>query len=480
MGVAKRERGAPNDFGDPEGYLRNIREWEKKIHAFLSLTSLEDLKERTNLAGVLEGLPFAIKDNIAVEGMPLTCGSKILKAFTSPFSATAVQNLINAGALPVGKTNLDEFGMGSSTDDSALGRTNNPWDTSRVAGGSSGGSAAAVATGQVSFALGTDTGGSVRQPAAFCGVYGLKPTYGVVSRYGLVAYASSLEVIGAFARNVDLLEEVFQTMRGQDPRDNTSLLHPDDAHPGASPSGRTLTPVAPLSKGAVIGVLRGDLGLDPAVQESYDEAMEALKKLGYILEEEELPSLEYGLPAYYVIAAAEASANLARYTGIRYGFRAEDTEDLDGLVRESRHRGFGREVKLRILLGTYVLRSGFQDRYYLRAQKIRTAIREDFSRIFQSAAAIMMPVFPTQAFPHGEGGLDSFQQKVADRFTTAANLAALPALTVPTALKEGLPTAIQFMTPAFGEKRLFALAREFAGIFPPPLPEGALTYGMEA
>jgi aspartyl-tRNA(Asn)/glutamyl-tRNA(Gln) amidotransferase subunit A len=461
---------------DPAGrrqYLKEVAAGEEKIHAFLSLREAEALAPAGDARGTLGGMPFAVKDNIAVAGLPLTCGSKILENFTSPFSATAVEKLIAAGAVPVGKTNLDEFGMGSSTDDSALGQTNNPWDLTRVVGGSSGGSAAAVALGQVPFALGSDTGGSVRQPAAFCGVYGLKPTYGTVSRYGLVAYASSLEVIGALARDVDLLETVYKTIRGMDPRDNTSLAHPED---GGSAHPR----VADLEDGSPVGVLTGDLGLTPPVQAAYDEAVETLKNLGYPVEEVELPTLEYGVPAYYTIATAEASANLARYTGIRYGLRAPGAEDPDSLVQESRHLGFGPEVKLRILLGTYVLRSGFQDQYYIRAQKIRTAIRNDFARVFQTTRAVMMPVFPTQAFPHGEGGLDPFQQKLADRFTGAANLAALPALSVPTALKEGLPTAVQFMAPAFGENRLFTLARRFREVYPVPAPPGALNYGQEA
>jgi len=456
-------------------YSADLNQWEEKIHAFLSLTPNEKLKtEIHNNKGPLSGLPFAVKDNITIAEMPCTCGSKILEDFTSPFTATAVQNLIQAGAAVVGKTNMDEFGMGSSTDDSALGITHNPWDTSRVVGGSSGGSAAAVAAGQAAFALGSDTGGSVRQPAAFCGVYGLKPTYGVVSRYGLVAYASSLEVIGAFARDVNLLEEVFNTMRGLDVLDNTSLAHPDD-----SGSGSTQKPVADLSPEGVIGVLKGDLGLSPEVQEAYDEAIEAVKNLGFKVEEIEIPTLDYAIPAYYTIATAEASANLARYTGIRYGLRAEDADNPDMLVQESRHQGFGPEVKLRVLLGTYVLRSGFQDQYYHRAQKIRTAIKNDFDRIFESAQAIMMPVFPTQAFPHGEGGLDPFQQKVADKFTSAANLTGLPALAVPTKMKAGLPTAVQFMAPAFGEKRLFNLARHFSDPFPLSFPKGSYGTGEE-
>ena len=476
MSTPKKWKDTLADAGTWKAYRRDILGWEDKISAFLSIAPEGEVPGKPETKeGPLGGLPFAVKDNIAVNEMPLTCGSKILEEFSSPFSATAVEKLISAGAVPVGKTNMDEFGMGSSTDDSALGQTNNPWDLNRVVGGSSGGSAAAVAAGQVPFALGSDTGGSVRQPAAFCGVYGLKPTYGTVSRYGLVAYASSLEVIGAFARDVDLLENVYKTMRGADPLDNTSLPHPDDAG-----SGSSLAPVAALTDGAVIGVLKGDLGLSPEVQEAYDQAVEAVEAMGYKVEEIELPTLEYVVPAYYTIATAEASANLARYTGIRYGHRTEGAEDPDSLVQKSRHEGFGPEVKLRILLGTYVLRSGFQDQYYIRSQKIRTAIREDFDRVFKTAEAIMMPVFPTQAFPHGEGGLDPFQQKLADRFTSAANLTALPALSVPTAVKKGLPTAVQFMAPAFGEKRLFTLARGFAEAFPPAKPEGALVYGEEA
>ncbi|MBI9104132.1 MAG: Asp-tRNA(Asn)/Glu-tRNA(Gln) amidotransferase subunit GatA [Spirochaetales bacterium] len=408
----------------------------------------------------LEGLPFAVKDNIAVKGFSLTCGSKILKNFTSPYSATAVEKLMNAGAVPVGKTNMDEFGMGSSTDDSALGRTNNPWDENRVVGGSSGGSAAAVAAGLAAFSLGSDTGGSVRQPAAFCGVYGLKPTYGVVSRYGLVAYASSLEVVGALSRDINILKEVFEVMRGKDILDNTSVAHPADKNNGESEK------LAPLEEGAAIGVLSGNLGLAPAIAESYAASTRALMDLGYKVHEVELPTLEWVVPAYYTIATAEASANLARFNGIKYGLRVSGADNPDDLVRDSRHEGFGPEVKLRILLGTYVLRSGFQDRYYIKSQKIRTAIREDFKKVFDSASAIMMPVFPTQAFPHGEAGLDPFQQKVADKFTSAANLAALPAMSVPTMNIDGLPTGIQFMAPTFREDRLFTLAEKFKDVFP--------------
>ena len=408
----------------------------------------------------LAGAPFAVKDNIAVAGFRLTCGSRMLEEFSSPYTATAVQRLCDAGAIPVGKTNLDEFGMGSSTDTSALGVTNNPWDRSRVAGGSSGGSAVAVAAGMVPFALGSDTGGSIRQPAAFCGVYGLKPTYGAVSRYGLVAYASSLESIAVAATDVDTTEAVFRAMRATDEMDQSTIECPADL---ADASGAADTALR-------IGVLGGELGLDAAVAAGYQRATDALKAVGFAVTEVALPTMEYAVPAYYTIAAAEASANLARFTGIRYGLRPDFAENPDELVRTARDQGFGAEVKLRILLGTYVLRSGFQDQYYLRAQKVRTAIRNDFDRLFAEIDVLLMPVFPTTAFPHGDAGLTPFQQKVADRFTTTANLAGVPALALPAGIEAGLPVGVQVLAPAFHEHRLFAVGRALAGALPLTTP----------
>lgn len=394
-------------------------------------------------------VPFVVKDNIAVAGFSLTCASRMLADFHSPYSATAVTRLQDAGARVVGKTNLDEFGMGSATENSALAQTHNPWDRSRVAGGSSGGSAVAVAAGMVPFALGSDTGGSIRQPAAFCGVYGLKPTYGAVSRYGLVAYASSLEGIGVLASEVALTETVFRLICAEDEMDHSSLVCPPELAEADSSASTDLR----------IGVLGGDLGVDSAVAEGYARSSEQMKKLGYRVTTVELPTLEWAVPAYYTIAAAEASANLARYNGIRYGLRPDYAENPEELVRAARDQGFGPEVKLRILLGTYVLRSGFQDQYYLRAQKVRTAIRNDLSRVFESVDVLCMPVFPTQPFAHGDAGLTPFQQKVADRFTSTANLAGLPALALPTGLDNGLPLAVQLMAPAFHEYRLFQVAR---------------------
>lgn len=470
-------------LSDPEkrkDYQEYVGAWEKKIHSFLQFDP--SLGEKLSAdggapasGGPLSGVPFSAKDNIAVRDFNLTCGSKMLENLISPYNATAVERLIAAGAIPVGKTNLDEFGMGSSTDDSALARTSNPWDTTRVAGGSSGGPVAAVAAGQVPFSLGSDTGGSIRQPAAFCGVYGLKPTYGVVSRYGLVAYASSLEVVGVISRDVATCRTVFDTIKYCDPRDQSSLEH--------TPSG--------IEKDKLtVGILKGDLALDPEVEETYRATAGRLEELGFSVIEFEMPAMEYVVPAYYTIATAEASANLARFTGIRYGYRPEGAGSQEELVMRSRSEGFGEEVKLRILLGTYVLRSGFQDQYYIKAQKIRTAIRNGFNDVFSKADLIMMPVFPTSAFKHagedgsdgdgspggggppGGGGLSRFRQKLADKFTASANLAGIPALSFPAAVHDGLPVGMQFLSPPFEEERLFRAAEKLEEVFPSPQPPG--------
>jgi aspartyl-tRNA(Asn)/glutamyl-tRNA(Gln) amidotransferase subunit A len=405
--------------------------------------------------GSLEGIPFAVKDNIAVRKFKLTCGSKLLKDFVSPYTATAVQKLRDQGAVPVGKTNLDEFGMGSSTENSGFGMTFNPWDLKRVPGGSSGGSAAAVAAGFVPFALGSDTGGSVRQPAAFCGVYGLKPTYGTVSRFGLVAYASSLEVIGVISREISTMRDVFSVIRGQDSRDHTSLVY----RGVKQVKGRFTVGIPDL----------GSIDLHDEVRSSWEKTLVTLKKLDFDLKEIELPTLDYLVSAYYVIACAEASANLARFDGIRYGTRAGQLSgNPEELVRLSRSRGLGDEVKLRILLGTYVLRSGFQDQYYLRAQRIRTALRREFEGAFSGVDLILMPVYPCGPFKWGSDGLDPFSQKLSDIFTCSANMAGLPALSFPATLENGLPIGMQFMGPPFAEERLFQACERFAKAVPVP------------
>ena len=444
-------------------WLQFVRERENQIRAFLQFDP--DLGQKLTAAAgssesgqtdPLRGVPFAVKDNIAVRTFKLTCGSKLLKDFVSPYTATVVQKLLERGAVPVGKTNLDEFGMGSSTENSGFGLTYNPWDLERVPGGSSGGSAAAVAAGVVPFALGSDTGGSVRQPAAFCGVYGLKPTYGTVSRFGLVAYASSLEVIGVIARDISMIRNVFSVMRGQDPQDHSSVAYQEAPQ---TAEGRYTVGVPDL----------GSISLHPEVQSSWEKTIARLKSLDFALKKIELPTLEYLVSAYYVIACAEASANLARFDGVRYGTRSAGfTGNPEQLVRWSRSRGLGDEVKLRILLGTYVLRSGFQDQYYLRAQKIRTAIRREFEGAFSGVDLILMPVYPCGPFKWGSEGLDPFSQKLSDIFTCSANMTGLPALSFPASVENDLPIGMQFMAPPFAEERLLQACERFAQVFPVP------------
>ncbi len=457
-----------------DDYAQFLADQDRDSGAFLEIGSREQWAATSESAAGSEPaartepslpLPIAVKDNIAVKGYHLTCGSKMLDALQSPYDAAAVRRLREAGATVVGKTNLDEFGMGSSTDNSALKQTNNPWDYSRVAGGSSGGSAAAVAQQLVPVALGSDTGGSIRQPAAFCGVYGLKPTYGTVSRYGLVAYASSLEVIGVLGADIRTVADTYRAMRGQDEQDHSTVAIPPEAT-AAVPTGEVKT----------IGVFQGNLGLDDAVDRNYRQTADALKQLGYRIEPIELSTLEYVVPAYYTIAAAEASANLARYNGVRYGYRPVFSENPEELMRMARSEAFGDEVKLRIVLGTYVLRSGFQDQYYTRAQKIRTLIRRELAQRFQEVDLILAPTFPVQAFAHGDGAMDPFQQKVADRFTGIANLAAIPALTIPSGIEDGLPVGMQLMGPAFREERLFSVAEHFATVVPVRFPDQSRSF----
>lgn len=417
-------------------------------------------------AGPLAGVPFAVKDNIAVRGFALSCGSALLRPLAAPYTATAVARLQAAGARVVGKTNLDEFGMGSSSENSCFGAVRNPWNEALVAGGSSGGSAAAVAAGMVPFALGSDTGGSVRQPASFCGVYGLKPTYGAVSRFGLVAYASSLDVIGIAAGDAATARAAFEIMRGVDPLDQSSVEYPEP------PPRRTPAPEA-LAVGIPEGVLEG---VDPAVRDAVRATRERLEGVGIHCRPVALGHLEHVVPAYYVIATAEASANLARYDGVRYGARAagEEAPDAEELTVAARSAGFGAEVKLRILLGTYVLRSGFQEQYYQRAQRVRTLIRRACAAAFGEVDLLLLPTFPVLPFAAGAAGLDAFQQKQGDLFTCIANLTGLPALALPSAVHAGLPVGAQFMAPHFREDLLFRVAAPLAEQFPAPRPPGWL------
>ncbi|GHV19334.1 glutamyl-tRNA(Gln) amidotransferase subunit A [Spirochaetia bacterium] len=467
----------------PDGYLEYVRKWEEKTGSFIEFAPGKDRAAKEENGAPLARLPFAVKDNIAVNGFSISCGSRLLENVKSPYTATAVKRLNEAGATVVGKTNLDEFGMGSSCDNSAVKKTNNPWDPSRVAGGSSGGSAAAVAAGLVPFALGSDTGGSIRQPAAFCGVVGLKPTYGAVSRFGLVAYASSLDTVGVLSDSVARARTVFNIMKGADPLDQTSRDAPDGAEIAAGTGSAAGGVIGVLSPEAINRSIADGAGgfsggaakaavLEPEVQKSFDEAKEKLAALGYKLQDVEVPSLKYGVPAYYTIATAEASANLARFDGIRYGKRPDFAENPDELVQKSRDGGFGNEVKLRILLGTFVLRSGFQDRYYLRAQRIRAGIRWNFDRCLENCDAILMPVFPTRAFARGGGGLSPFAQKTADLYTCCANLAGLPALSFPASVEGGLPVGVQILGRPFAEETLFNIAAQYEAAHPFPHPQG--------
>ena len=496
---------------DKDGFPAYVSAWEARIGAFLEfrepelwLAQGESSLGPGGASGPVKGLPFAVKDNIAVEGFGLTCGSKLLADFRATYTATAVKRLESAGAAVIGKTNMDEFGMGSSTDNSALKRTNNPWDTSRVAGGSSGGSAAAVAAGLVPFALGSDTGGSVRQPAAFCGVVGLKPTYGAVSRFGLVAYASSLESIGVLADSVGRARDVFRIIQGEDPLDQTTVaarvVHGTANQKAGGKKVLAVLDPASLAQ-AVSAAVRGARGLDPAgvgaerahrdaaeeanlinlleeeVLAGFSLAVKGYKALGYEVREVSIPSLAYSVPVYYTIATAEASANLARFDGIRYGKRPEWAENPEDLIDKTRAMGFGSEVKLRILLGTFVLRSGFQDRYYLRAQRLRKQITGEFLSLFagpEAPSALLMPVFPTRAFGRGDRGpaLSSFAQKAADIFTCPANLAGLPAIAFPASVEGGLPVGVQLLGAPFTEELLCDIAAEYEADHPIPHPEG--------
>jgi len=420
--------------------------------------------------GPLAGVPVALKDNLCAHGVPTTCGSRILEGYRPPYDASVVIRLRDAGAVFTGKTNCDEFAMGSSTENSAYHPTRNPWDLERVPGGSSGGSAATVAALEAPLALGSDTGGSVRQPAAFCGVYGLKPTYGAVSRYGLVAFASSLDQIGPLARTARDTALLYNAICGRDERDMTSRA---EAKP---------IPVEDLERGVrgmKLGIPR-DLtaeGLDPEIRASLDGVAKALAEEGAEILDVTLPHARYSIATYYLIAPAEASSNLARYDGVRYGFRAK-SEDLRSMYEATRGQGFGREVRRRILLGTYALSAGYYDAYYLRAMKVRTLIRKDFSDALERADAILLPTTPTPPFKLGEKVDDPLAMYLNDVFSIPASLAGAPALSFPTGMtRSGLPIGMQLVGRPFAEGTLLRIARTWErrnpdGLRVPPLAEG--------
>ena len=411
-------------------------------------------------SAALAGVPLAVKDNICVRGLQASCGSRILGPYHPPYSATAIERLQKAGAVIVGKTNCDEFAMGSSNENSAFGPVKNPWDTARVPGGSSGGSAAAVAAGIVPAALGSETGGSVRQPASFCGIVGLKPTYGRISRYGLVAFASSLDQIGIFGRKARDVASVLGVVAGRDPYDATTADVPVPDY---------VSVLTGDVKGARVGFPRelfGE-GLDEEVRAAVLKTIEAYRDLGAEIVELELPHAKYCIAVYYILATAEASSNLARYDGVRYGFRAEEAKDLRHMYRATRDEGFGAEVKRRIMLGTYVLSSGYYDAYYRKAQQARTLIKHDFLRAFERCDAVLTPTTPTPAFLIGEKAGDPLAMYLNDIYTCTANLAGIPGINVPCALSsEGLPVGFQLLGPHWGEATLLRLADAYERAHP--------------
>ncbi|MCB0253213.1 MAG: Asp-tRNA(Asn)/Glu-tRNA(Gln) amidotransferase subunit GatA [Caldilineae bacterium] len=459
--------GAISSVALTEAVLERIVAVDNDVKAYLALTpeaaladaaaadaTLAATDDRATLPALL-GIPLAIKDVLMVEGMPTTCGSRILENFMPPYEATAVGKLRAAGAVILGKTNTDEFAMGSSTENSAYFTTHNPWDLTRVPGGSSGGSAAAVASDQCLGAFGTDTGGSVRQPASLCGVVGMKPTYGRVSRYGLVAFASSLDQIGPLAKDVTDAALLLNAVAGYDPRDSTSMnvSVPDYR---AALTGDV--------RGLRIGVPREYFidGMQPEVEQAVRTAIDALAALGAEVVEISLPNTEHALPVYYLVAPAEASANLARYDGVRYGLRHPDAETMWQGYTMTRGAGFGPEVKRRIMLGTYALSAGYYDAYYLKAQQVRTLLKQDFERAFERVDVIACPTSPTTAFRIGEKADDPLSMYLADVFTLSLNLAGNCGLSLPCGFDEaGLPIGLQLIGPAFGEETVLRAAHAY-------------------
>ena len=434
-----------------------------ELNSFLSIER-EHAEARAaeveNGDGHLKGLAIAIKDNICTKGLQTTCGSRILNNYRAHYDATAIKRLNDAGAVVVGKTNMDEFAMGSSNESSAFGPVKNPWDTSRVPGGSSGGSAAAVASGVVRAALGSETGGSVRQPASLCGIVGFKPTYGRISRYGLVAFASSLDNIGIFGQTVRDVADVLGVIAGRDEMDSTSADVPVPDY--ASKLDDDIS-------GKTIGVPRALFGegLDDEVRNKVEQSIENFRSLGAEIVDVELPYAKYGIAVYYIIATAEASSNLARYDGVRYGFRAEDTHALRQMYFKTREEGFGAEVKRRIMLGTYVLSSGYYDAYYSKAQKVRALVKRDYVEAFTRCDAILTPTSPSVAFKIGEKSDDPLAMYLNDVYTVSANLAGVPGVSVPCGLSnEGLPIGAQLIGNFWSEDRLLALAHRYQTEFP--------------
>ncbi|MEM1238544.1 MAG: Asp-tRNA(Asn)/Glu-tRNA(Gln) amidotransferase subunit GatA [Cyanobacteria bacterium P01_H01_bin.26] len=446
-----------------QAYLDRLQALEPKLHSFLAVTAdkalvqaqqVDDAISAGTPLGPLAGIPIALKDNLCTKGIRTTCASKILEGFIPPYESTVTQRLAGAGAVFLGKTNMDEFAMGSSTENSAYQLTANPWDPTCVPGGSSGGSAAAVAADQAPIALGSDTGGSIRQPASYCGVVGMKPTYGLVSRYGLVAFASSLDQIGPFGRTVEDAAILLGAIAGYDAKDATSLKVkiPDYTQ-------HLKTDL----KGKRIGLVKETFGegLEGDVAKAMDVAIEQLQELGAEIVEISCPNFRYGLPTYYIIAPSEASSNLARYDGVRYGMRS-DTDNLLSMYKQTRAEGFGPEVKRRIMIGTYALSAGYYDAYYLQAQKVRTLIKQDFEAAFKDVDVLLTPTVPSTAFKAGAKVDDPLSMYLSDLMTITVNLAGLPGISVPCGFDQaGLPIGMQLIGDALREDTLFEVASAY-------------------
>ena len=448
-----------------EKALRDAERLNPTLNSFLSIESEHALSrvgslEKQTTQSPLYGMTIAVKDNICTKGIQTTCGSRILGNYKAQYDATAVERLNAAGAVMIGKTNMDEFAMGSSNESSAFGPVKNPWDIERVPGGSSGGSAAAVASGVVRAALGSETGGSVRQPASLCGIIGFKPTYGRISRYGLVAFASSLDNIGIFGRTTADTARVLGVIAGRDPLDSTSADVPVPDYESALDKDIS---------GKRIGIPRALFGegLDPEVREAVENSIENFRGLGAEIVDVELPYAKYGIAVYYIIATAEASSNLARYDGVRYGFRAEGGETLREMYFKTREQGFGEEVKRRIMLGTYVLSSGYYDAYYSKAQKVRALLKQDYQKAFSACDAILTPTSPSTAFRIGERSDDPIAMYLSDVYTVSANLAGVPAISVPCGVSsDGLPIGTQLVGNFWSEETLFNLTHRYETEFP--------------
>ncbi len=449
-------------------YLDRINLLDGKVESYLSVTedmALGHAQQAQNIidsgkASSLTGIPLSIKDNICIEGTKTTCASKMLEDFVSPYTATAVNKLLADNAVVLGKTNLDEFAMGGSTENSAFKTTKNPFDLTRVPGGSSGGSAACVSASLALGSLGSDTGGSVRQPASFCGVVGMKPTYGLVSRYGLVAFASSFDQIGPIAKTVEDCAIILDSICGNDPKDATSLKYENDSSYCSSVSGDI--------KGFKIGLPKEYLteGLNAEVKESFYNSIDKLESMGAKIEEFSMPVLKHAVPAYYLMSSAEASSNLSRYDGVKYGYRADNCKSFNELIGKSRAEGFGKEVKRRILLGTYALASGYYDAYYKKALKLRTLISNGFNEAFSKYDVVLHPTAPETAFKIGQNTNDPLTMYLADIYTVAVNIAGLPSISVPCGYdSEGLPIGLSFTGKPLGEREIFRAAANFEAEF---------------